>query len=184
MRFMASPSRRPITINAISWARKTTSEGPLAISAARASVIATTLNVTSALSRISSISSRRCATDQHLHIRVSFQAYSANASSDKLGRESLPAGAAIRTQYQSLRRNVFQRLSNQPGNLLRHLHLQRSMADDTDTDLLVLAQRGSDFRNLCAVVVRRLEGNDVNVEAIEIRQCRFVRVARLDALRQ
>src|SRR2546425_1278505 len=92
---MASPSRRPITINAISWARKTTSEGPLAISAARASVIATTLNVTSALSRISSISSRRCATDQHLHIRVSFQAYSANASSDKLGRESNPGNTGL-----------------------------------------------------------------------------------------
>src|SRR5207244_2831658 len=97
---------------------------------------------------------------------------------------ALPAEAAVRAQNQPLRRDVLQRLANQRRNVRWHLHLQRPVADDTDADLLVSADRRGDLRDLRSVVVRRLEGYDVNIETIEVRQCGFVRVARLDALRQ
>jgi hypothetical protein len=82
---------------------------------------------------------------------------------------TLPAEAAIRAQNQSLRRDVLQRLANQRHNVLWHLHLQRPVADDSDADLLVTADRRGDLRDLCAIVVRRLEGYDVNVKTIEVR---------------
>jgi hypothetical protein len=82
---------------------------------------------------------------------------------------TLPAEAAIRAQNQSLRRDVLQRLANQRRNVLWHLHLQRPVADDSDADLLVTADRRGDLRDLCAIVVRRLEGYDVNVKTIEVR---------------
>ena len=82
----------------------------------------------------------------------------------------LPAEAAVARQDQPLRLDVLERATNEVGDLLGTLDLQGAVADDAERDLLVLRDHRAEMLEVHAVVERAFDGNDVDVELIEIGQ--------------
>src|SRR4029450_3179104 len=82
----------------------------------------------------------------------------------------LPAEAAVARQDQPLRLDIPERESDQLGDLLRALDLQRAVADNAERDLLVLGDPPADVLEIETAVERALEGDDVHVELIEVWQ--------------
>src|SRR4029450_3258912 len=98
----------------------------------------------------------------------------------------LPAETAIARQDQPLRLDTPERESDQLGDLLRALDLQRAVADDSKRDLLVLGDHPADVLEIEAAVECALEGDDVHVELIEVwqRVLAGLAAARLEARRR
>ena len=82
-------------------------------------------------------------------------------------RQALAAKAAIGGDDQPLGRDVFERLADQPGDMLGRLDDRIAVVDDADADLLVGLVLGEE-RQVLAVIAGAFEGDDVGVELQEI----------------
>src|SRR5215510_8143027 len=88
----------------------------------------------------------------------------------------LPPEAAIAGEDEAFRLNVFQCLANEIGYFVRPLHLQRTMADDTQRDLFVLRNHFADMLEVHAAVEGTLYREYVDVQLIQVRQGSLVRL--------
>ena len=77
--------------------------------------------------------------------------------------EALAAKAAIGGDHQPLGRDIFERFSDQPGDVLGRLDGGDAMVDNADPDLLVGLVSGEE-RQVPAVARGAFEGDDVGIE--------------------